>query len=61
MTDFVKQAKLAAENELKQERQEKAKDLIKKKLRQIADTETILANLKRELEDLEHEIEDGNL
>lgn len=61
MGDFVKQAKLAAENELKQERQEEAKKQIKQKLRQIEDAKTVLANFERELEDLMFEIEDGNV
>lgn len=52
----IKEAKEAAEAELREEKMKEAKTKIKSKLREISSAEKIVANLKRELEDLYVEI-----
>lgn len=48
-----------AEKEIRAERLKTAKVKLKSKLQQISDAETILANLNRELDELEHELAAG--
>lgn len=52
----IKEAKEAAEAELREEKMKEAKTKIKSKLREISSAEKIVDNLKRELEDLYVEI-----
>ena len=48
-----------AEKEIREERLKAAKVQIKDKLQQIETAEQVLANLRRELDELEHELEEG--
>lgn len=48
-----------AEKEIREDRLKTAKVKLVSKLRDIAAAETILANLNRELDDLEHELAAG--
>ncbi len=50
-----------ARNEIAQEAQDKAVKLLKSKLREQEAAEVALANIKREIEDLELRIEQGNI
>ena len=50
-----------AEAEVRIETEEKAVKLLKAKLKELHAAETIVANLKREIDDLELEIEQGNV
>lgn len=56
----VKAAQEEAEKEIRDEQVKKAKERIKGKLKQISDAESILANLKREYQDLITAIGEGN-
>lgn len=56
----IKSVQSEAEKELREERTKKAKEKIKAKLKQIQDAEVIVANLKREYDDLIAAIADGN-
>lgn len=56
----AKQIREQAEAEVAKERAEKAKTLLKKKLQDKAAAQTVLANLDREITDLETSIEQGN-
>ena len=58
-TFSVEQAKQEAAEELHHERMAAAKTKLKNKLKEIEAAETILANLNREFEDLERELEVG--
>lgn len=49
-----------AHREVGEERVAEATKLLKGKLKQLASAETVVANIKREIEDLEHRIEQGN-
>lgn len=49
-----------AKAELKNERAKEAKVLLKEKLKELAEATTVVDNIKRELEDLEEKIEQGN-
>ena len=53
--------KQEAQEEINEENNKKAKKAIKRKLREISDAKVIVANLERELEDIEASIVDGNL
>ena len=55
----VKSAKDQALAELTKERQENAKLKIKAKLKELEAAELVVKNVKRELEDLEHELSHG--
>jgi hypothetical protein len=50
-----------AMRELEQEQQEKAVALMKDKLMQLRKAQKIVANLEREIEDLELKIQDGQV
>lgn len=50
-----------ARNEIAEEQQKKAVELLKSKLRELAAAETVVANITREIEDLEARIEQGNI
>lgn len=50
-----------ARNEILKEQQDKAVELLKKKLRERASAEAVLANIDREIADLELKIEQGNV
>lgn len=56
----IKSVQSEAEKELREERTKKAKEKIKAKLKQIQDAEAIVANLKREYDDLIAAIADDN-
>ncbi|MBB2928378.1 hypothetical protein [Paraburkholderia silvatlantica] len=49
-----------AELEVRQENARKGKDALKVKLRALAAAENVVANLKREIDDLEASIADGS-
>jgi hypothetical protein len=55
----VEDAKREAEAEIKRERMAAAKTKLKAKLIEIDDTEQVLKNLRRELDELEHELAEG--
>ncbi len=63
MNDNVKNITLTvrqqAEQEVREERAKKAKEEMKKLLRQRADAETVLAGIDIQIKDLEQRIEDG--
>lgn len=63
MSDNVKNITLTvrqqAEQEVREERAKKAKEEMKKLLRQRADAETVLAGIDIQIKDLEQRIEDG--
>lgn len=63
MSDNVKNITLTvrqqAEQEVREERTKKAKEEMKKLLRQRADAETVLAGIDIQIKDLEQRIEDG--
>ena len=50
-----------AKREIAEENQDKAVKELKKKLRDLAAAETVVANIEREIKDLELKIEHGNL
>lgn len=50
-----------AEAEIAKEKAEKAVELLKEKFRQLDKAKTIVANIEREIEDLEQQIEDGDI
>ncbi len=50
-----------AHREIAEENQNKAVGALKKKLRELEGAETIVANIQREIADLELKIEQGNL
>jgi DNA anti-recombination protein RmuC len=52
----IKKVQEEAQQELVQERMEKAKKQVKSKLNEIATAEKVVANLKRELDDLYAEL-----
>lgn len=58
---LLNQVRAQAANELVEETKEKALKLYKEKLKEIQTAEVVLANLKRELADLEQRIEHGNI
>lgn len=49
-----------AEKEVREERAKRAKDALKDKLRQLENAKAIVANIEREIADLEASIEDGS-
>lgn len=53
--------KLQARNEVAAERANKAKDLLKAALRRLDGAQTVVANITREIADLEQAIEQGNV
>lgn len=63
MSDNVKNITLTvrqqAEQEVREERAKKAKEEMKKLLRQRADAEQVLAGIDIQIKDLEQRIEDG--
>ena len=61
MDTTAKTAIVAARNEIAAESQRKAIDLLKTKLRALNAAETVVSNIKREIEDLELKIEQGNI
>lgn len=66
MTDKIQKpdAKAAiakAHREVAEENQEKAVKLLKSKLREKEAAETVVANIEREIADLEMKIEQGNI
>lgn len=50
-----------ARNEIAQEQLERGVELLKSKLRELEAAETVVANIKREIVDLEQRIEHGNV
>lgn len=58
---LLNQVRAQAANELVEETKAKALKLYKEKLKEIQTAEVVLANLKRELADLEQRIEHGNI
>ena len=50
-----------AKAEIAKEQSEKAVKLLKDKLRELEKAKTIVANINREILDLEQQIEDGNI
>lgn len=58
---ILNEVRAQAQNELIEELKGKALKLYKQKLKEIETAETILANLKRELADLEERIDSGNI
>ncbi len=61
MANDAKAAVTRARNEIAKEQQDKAVNLLKDKLREQASAQTVLANVEREIADLELRIEQGNL
>ncbi len=66
MTDVTKitpaeTAIQAAHREIAEENQKKAVKVLKSKLRELEEAKTIVANVEREIVDLEQRIKDGNL
>jgi hypothetical protein len=59
MSKTLKDAKKEAAEEVEQEKFELAKTEYKEKLTQLADAEKIVANIKREIEDLDAKISEG--
>ena len=59
-SELFKKAKLEAIKEVGEEKIKAAKEQIKGKLTELEDAEQVVKNLKRELEDLEDEIIQGN-
>lgn len=53
-------ARKAALEEVRKERESRAKDLIKQKMKSLENARTIVANLERELTDLLASIDQGN-
>jgi predicted nucleic acid-binding Zn-ribbon protein len=49
-----------AANELAKEKAEKAKEAIKAKLRALDGAKAVVANIEREIQDLEQQISDGS-
>lgn len=56
----IKKVKDQALKEVTEEKEESAKIRIKKQLKEINDTEIVLKNMERELEDLYDELTQGN-
>ena len=56
----AKAAITRARNEVAEENQKKAVSLLKEKLRALDTAETVVANINREIEELELAIEQGN-
>lgn len=50
-----------ARNEIAKEKQDKAVELLKRKLRELDAAETVVSNIQREIADLELRIQQGNL
>lgn len=61
MTSSAKAAITRARNEIAEENQKKAVELLKGKLREVEAARTVVANIEREIEDLEQRIEQGNI
>lgn len=64
MIKEVKQKKTPLEiarEEINEEQAKKAVGIIKSKLRELVKAQALVANIEREIEDLEEAIEDGNL
>jgi len=59
-TSFIDQVKAQAQHEINKELSEKAVKLMKSKYKELKAAKTIVANLERELLDLEARINDGN-
>jgi hypothetical protein len=57
----AKSAIVQARNEVAAENQKKAVELLKKKLRELEAAQTVVANVEREIADLELRIEQGNI
>ena len=57
----AKAAIAAAKREIAEENQKKAVKLLKEKYRELEAAETVVNNVKREIEDLEMKIEHGNI
>ena len=57
----AKSAIVQARNEVAKENQDKAVALLKKKLRELEAAQTVVANVEREIADLELRIEQGNI
>lgn len=57
----AKAAITKAKREIAEEIQDKAVALLKNKLRELNSAETVVANVKREIEELELKIEHGNI
>ena len=57
----AKNAIVQARNEVAAENQKKAVDLLKGKLRSLDAAQTVVANIQREIADLELRIEQGNI
>jgi len=55
----IEKLKLEARNELNLEMAERAKEKIKKKITELINAKQLVANIERELTDLELEIKDG--
>lgn len=52
----VKQIKKQAQKEFDEERTKEAKEKYKRKLKELATAEKVVANIKREIEDLDDEL-----
>lgn len=60
MSIDIKAIKKAAQDELNKERTERVTAALKKKLRDLDNAKQIVANIERDIEDLEASIEDGS-
>ena len=60
MTIDIKAIKKAAQAELDAERAKRVTEALKKKLRDLDNAKQIVANIERDIEDLEASIEDGS-
>lgn len=60
MSIDIKAIKKAAQEELNNERTERVTAALKKKLRDLDNAKQIVANIERDIEDLEASIEDGS-
>jgi hypothetical protein len=56
----IEEVKAEARKEINEERTKKAKNALVKKLRELSTAEDIVANIKREITDLEQSIVDGS-
>ena len=60
MSIDIKAIKKAAQDELNKERTERVTAALKNKLRDLDNAKQIVANIERDIEDLEASIEDGS-
>lgn len=61
MNTSAQNAITAARNEIAQETQKKAVELLKTQLRALAAAQTVVSNIERQITDLDLKIEQGNI